>query len=124
MSQTNTNTDNGNTKQCQDTRRDRGNQGGSCGRCRGNCKDNCGNSSITNYSFEGELKDGCLSNLTITKSRHQSTQLKKILDALLSLCQDKNYKHFHDIISANTKSTQAYFLLAYPVRPQQSSIHH
>ena len=56
--------------------------------------------------------------------RHQSTQLKKIIDELLGLCQDNNYKYIDNFISTNTKRTQTYFLLAYTVRTQRSSMHH
>ena len=71
MSQTNTNTGDGNTNQYQDVKRGGQSQEGSCGQCRGDCNCNCGNNSITNYQFEGILKDGCLSKLTITTSGHQ-----------------------------------------------------
>ena len=117
MSQTNTNTEDGHIKQCPDTKRGRRNQEGSCGVCLGNrnCNSNRGNSSFTNYSFGGKLEDNCASNFTITIRGPRSNQLKKILDVLPDFCQDKHYKYINDIISTNTKPTQAYFLLAYPV---------
>ena len=52
------------------------------------------------------------------------TQLKKVLNALPGLCQDKNYKYINDIISTNTKLTKVYFLFVYLVRTQRSSTHH
>ena len=70
------------------------------------------------------MKDGCHSKLTITKSGHRATQIKKILHALPGFFKDKNYKYIDDIISTNTKPTQVYFLLVYPVRTQRSSMHH
>ena len=116
MSQTNTNIENGNTNQCQDIRKGGHSQG--VWLMLQQWQWQMGNNSFSNYSFEGKLKDSCLFNLIITKSGHQSTQLKKILDVLPDLCQDKYYKYSNDILSTNTKPTQAYFLLAYPVRTQ------
>ena len=43
---------------------------------------------------------------------------------LPGLYQDKNYKYIDDIISINTEPTKAYFLAAYLVRTQQSSMQH
>ena len=60
------------------------------------------------YLFKWKFKDGCLSKLTINKSRHGATQFKKIVDAFASLCEDKNYKYIDEIISMNTKLTEAY----------------
>ena len=65
-----------------------------------------------------------LHKLTIAKSGHQSTQCKKIPDALPGFCKDKNYKYIDGIISTNTELTEAYFLPAYPVKTQRSSMHH
>ena len=65
--------------------RGRGGSGGQ-GRCgRGNDR----GKTIAKYSFEGKMKDGPLSKLTITKGGQQATQYKKILDALLVFCADK-----------------------------------
>ena len=124
MSQTNTNIEDGNINQYQDAGRGGQNQGGSCGRCRGDYNGDCGNNSFANYSFEGKLKDSFLSNLTITKSGHWLTQLKKILDVLPGHCQDNNYKYINGIIITNTEPTQAHFLFVYLVRTQGSSTHH
>ena len=49
---------------------------------------------------------------------------QNILDALLNLCQDKQYEYISDIISTNTKPTQASFFSTHPVRTQPSSTHH
>ena len=70
------------------------------------------------------MEDDCLLKLTITKSGHQATQYKKIIDTLPSFCQDKNYKYIDDIICTNTKLTNAYFLPAYLLTTQQSSTYH
>ena len=68
MSQTNTNASVGasNTNQNQNTGRGWGL--GLRGR-----KDNLENISIAKYSFEGKMKDGCISKLTITKTGYQAT---------------------------------------------------
>ena len=62
------------------------------------------------------MKDDFLSKLTVTKNGHQATQCKKIIDALLDFCKDKNYKYIDDIVSTNNKITKAYFLPAYLVK--------
>ena len=62
MSQTNTNTGGGNSSRNQNAARDRQGRGGSGGQGRGGHR----NSSITKYLFEGKMKDGCHSKLTIT----------------------------------------------------------
>ena len=48
-------------------------QGFSDSRGCGSHRDNCGNSSIATYTFEGKMKDDCISKLTITKTGHQAT---------------------------------------------------
>ena len=123
MSQTNTNTEDDNTNQYQDAGRGGQSQGGSCGRCRGDHNGDHGNNTVNNYSFERKLKDGYLSNLTITKSGPRSNQLKKILDALPDLCQDKHYDYINDIISTNTEPTQDYFSSDHLIKTQPSSKH-
>ena len=124
MSQTNTNTEDGSNKQCQDARRGGPSQGGSRGQCRGNRNDNRGNNLFTNSSLVEKLEDSCISNLTITKSGPWSNQLKKIFDALPDLCQDKHFEYIPDIISTNTKPTQEYFLSDHPIKRRRSSKHH
>ena len=112
MSQTNTNpnTGSGNTNRKQITGKSGRVRGGSGGRghinrgddCGGNCGGdfggNCRNNSITKYSFEGKIKDGCISKLSITKTGHQATQYKKIIDTLLVLCIDKNFRYINDVL--------------------------
>ena len=71
-------------------------------------------SSITKSSFEGKMKDGCLSKLTITKSGHQATQHKKVVDTLHVFCADKNYRYINNIICTNTKLQEVAFLYPYP----------
>ena len=94
MSQTNTNTNTntntgaGNTNQNYNAGRGGRGQGGSGDRGRGGCGNDCRNT-VAKYSFEGKMKDGLLSKLTITKGGQQATQYKKIIDALPVFCADK-----------------------------------
>ena len=71
----------------------RGGQGqGPSGRGRGNYCMGCGNNPVANtYSFEVKMKDSLISKLIITKTGHQSTQYKKIINTLPILCIDNNY---------------------------------
>ena len=66
------------------------------------------------------MKNDCLSKLTITKSGHQTTQYKKIMDALPILCTDKNYRYIDDVFCRWTKLCEAAFLPAYPGTTQWS----
>ena len=59
---------------------------------RGDCRNGHRNNSIAKYSFEGKMKDGLISKLTITEIGRRPSQFKKICDALSLLCADKNYK--------------------------------
>ena len=88
MSQTNTNTNNGQNRN-QISRRGGQGQGGPSGSGRGDCRNSRGNNLIAKYSFEGKMKDGPISKLTITKTGHRPTQFKKIIDALPVLCANK-----------------------------------
>ena len=113
-----------NSKQCQDTRRGGPSHGGSRGNCCGDRNGDCGNSTSINSLFAEKLEDSCISNLSITKNRPQLNQLKKNLDALPGLCQDKHYDYIIDTISTNTKPTQDYFLSNHPIKTRWSSKHH
>ena len=44
------------------------------------------------------MKDGPTSKSIITKTKHQPTQYKKIIDTLPVLCADKNYQGIDDVI--------------------------
>ena len=78
------------------------------------CRGDHRNSSIVKHSFEEKLKDDCLSKVTITKSGHQATQYKKIIDTSPVLCADKNFRYIDDIICTGTKLLEAAFLPVYP----------
>ena len=99
MSQTNinTNTGAGNTNRNHNAGRGGRDQGGSGGRGRGGLGNDPGKT-IAKYSFEGKMKDGPLSKLTITKGGQQATQYKKILDALPVFFADKGYKFMDNVI--------------------------
>ena len=91
------------------------------------CRDrngNCGNSPFVNSSFVEKITNNCISHLSITKGRPQSNQLKKIIETLPGLCQDKYYGYIPDIISTNTKPTQEYFLSKHPIKRRGSSKYH
>ena len=113
MSQKNTNTNNGagNANRNQITRRGKWGQGGSGGRGRGGRGGNCRDSSTTKYLFEGEMIDGCISKLTITKLGHQTTQYKKIINTLSILCADKNFRCINDVLCKWTDLPEAMLLL-------------
>ena len=76
MSQTNTNTNNGHN--WNSGRGERG-QGAPNGSGRGDCRNDCRNKSIAKYSFEGKMKDGPISKLTITETGHRPSQFKKTM---------------------------------------------
>ena len=119
MSQTNTNTNTGasNTNHNHNAGRGGRGRGGSGGRGRGGCGNDCG-MTVAKYSFEGKMKDGPLSKLTITKSGQQATQYKKILDALPVLAADKVYKYIDDIIRTDIEKTISDFTPTYPLASQ------
>ena len=110
MSQTNTNTNTGagNTNRNHNTGR------GGRGRGRG-ARGNDRRKTVAKYSFEGKMKDGPLSKLTITKGGQRATHYKKILDALPVFCADKGYKFIDDIIQTNTEKVKTDFTLTYPL---------
>ena len=114
-----------NTKICQDTRRGgEPSQGGSCKQCCSNRNGNRGNRIFANSLFIEKLENSCISSFSITKSGPGLNQLKKILDTLPNICQDKHYDYINDIVCTNTKPTQDYFLLNHPIKTQQSSMHY
>ena len=74
----------------------------------------CRNNLIAKYSFEGKMKDGCISKLTITKTGHQATQYKKIIETLPVLCIDKNFRYINDVLCTWTDLEEVTFLPVYP----------
>ena len=81
MSQTNTNANNGQNRNQISGRGGRG-RGAPNGSGRGDRRNGRGNNLIAKYSFEGKMKDGPISKLTITETGHRPSQFKKISDAL------------------------------------------
>ena len=79
---------------------------------------------IAKYSFEGKMKDGPLSKLTITKGGQQATQYKKIIDALPVFCADKGYKLINDVIQTGTERLRTAFLPTYPDTGRWSNTYH
>ena len=114
MSQINTNTGGDNTNHNQSATRGGWGKGGSGGRGPGGCTSYHRNSSIANYSFEGKMKDDCLSKLTITESANRTIQYKTITDALPVYCVDKGYQYIDNIGCTNTELLQATILPPYP----------
>ena len=95
MSQTNTNTNTNtntgarNTNQNHSAGSGRRGQVDSGGQGRSGHGNDHRKNTVARYSFEGKMKDGPLSKLTITKGGQQATQYKKIIDALPVFCADK-----------------------------------
>ena len=120
MSQTNTNTRGGNTNCNQNAARGGWGQGGSGRRGHGGRTSGRGNSSIAKYSFEGKMKDGCLSKLTITDGSTRAVQHKKIINALPVFCADKRYRFIDEIIRKNTQLTESDFQEMYSLATRWS----
>ena len=70
MFQTKTNTNNGQNRYQNAGRGGQG-KGPNSGSGRGDCRNDRGNKSITKYSFKGKIKDGLISELTITETGHR-----------------------------------------------------
>ena len=70
------------------------------------------------------MKDDPISKLTITETRHQATQYKKIVDTLPVLCADKNYQGIDDVIWNGIDLVEADFTPIYPDANLWSNIHH
>ena len=70
------------------------------------------------------MKDGLISKLTITKTRHQSSQFKKIRDALPVCCADKNYVGLNEVLLIRRDKVENDFMPAYPDAKRWSTTHH
>ena len=86
MSQTNTTI---NICKNQDQISGRGERGrrGPNGSGRGDCCNGRENNSIAKYPFEGKMKDGPVSKLTITKTGHRPSQLERLVTLFLYYAQ-------------------------------------
>ena len=69
------------------------------------------------------MKEGPLFKLTITKGGQQTTQYKKIIDALPVLCADKGFRYVGEIIRTNTELVEATFIPTYPDETQWLTDH-
>ena len=70
------------------------------------------------------MKDGPISKLIITKTWHQSTQYKKIIDNLPVLWADKNYRGLNEVVLTGNNLVEADFLPIYLDDNQWSNTHH
>ena len=113
MSQTNTNTKNGQNQNQISGRGVRG-RGVPNGSGRGDRRNGRGNNLIAKYSFERKIKDGPISKLTITKTGYRPSQFKKIRDALPVLCADKNYCGLDEVLHTGRDKVKDDFMPAYP----------
>ena len=123
MSQTNTNANNGQNRN-QNSRRGGRDRGAPNGSGRGDCRSGCGINSIAKYAFEGKIKDGPISKLTITKTGHRPSQFKKISDALPVLCTDTNYRGLDEVIRTGSDRVETDFMSDYPNDNQWFTTHH
>ena len=85
---------------------------------------NCGNNRFANSLSVGEVKDNCISQLSITKDGPCSIQLTKILEVIPLLCQDHHYDYISDIMSTNIEPTQEEFLKDLSIKRQRPPKHH
>ena len=113
-----------NTKQYLGAKNGKTSHGGSRNTHRSNQNGNQGNSKFANSSSIWEVKDNCISHLTITKDGPRSNQLTKIFEAIPYLCQGKHYDYICDIISTNTEPTQKEFFSDYSAKRRHPSKHH
>ena len=119
MSQTNTNTNNGQNwnhisgrgGQGQEAPNDSG---------RGDCHNSRGNNSIVIYSFERKMKEGLISKLTITETEHRPSQFKEISDVLSVLYADKKYQGLNEVLHIRRDRVETDFMPAYPDANQWS----
>ena len=109
MSQTNTNTNNGQNRNHISGRGEQG-RGGPNSSGRSDRRNGHGNNSITKYSFEGKIKDGPISKLIITKTGHRPSQFRKISDALPVLCIDKHYRGLDEILRTRRDQVETDFM--------------
>ena len=122
MSQTYTNTSNGQNWN-QNSGKDGRGQGGPNGGGRGNCCNGSGNTTIAKYAFEGNMKDGPISKLLITKTGHRPTQFKKISNTPPVLCADKNLQGLDEVFWTGTYLDEGNFMPPYLDTNQWSTTH-
>ena len=69
---------------------------------------------ITKYSFEGKIKEGPISKLTITETGHRPFQFKKICNALPAFCADKTYGGLDEVLRTGRDKVEKDFMPTYP----------
>ena len=69
------------------------------------------------------MKDGCISKMIITETRHWATQYKKIIYTLSALCADKNYRFINEVLCTWIDIDKTDFTLPYPNTGQWSNIY-
>ena len=77
------------------------------------CNDR-GNKSITKYFSKEKIKDGPISELTITETGHRPSQFKKLYDALPVFFADKNYGGLDEVFCTGHDQVKGDFMPAYP----------
>ena len=60
------------------------------------------------------MKDGLISEFTITETGHRPSQFKKLYDALPIFCADKNYGGLDEVLRAGHDQVEGDFMPAYP----------
>ena len=69
------------------------------------------------------MKDGPISELTITETGHRPSQFKKIYDALPVFCADKNYGGLNEVLRTGRDKVEDDFMPAYPTAKLWSNTH-
>ena len=69
---------------------------------------------IAKYAFERKMKDGPISKLLITETRHRLTQFKKIIDTLPVLCADKNIRGLDEVFRTGINLVESNFIIQTP----------
>ena len=70
------------------------------------------------------MKDGPISELTITETRHRPSQFKKIYNALPVFCADKNYGDLNEVLHTGRDKIEDNFMPAYPDATRWSTKYH
>ena len=120
---TNTNTNHGQNGNKKSGRGGRG-QGSPSSKNPSDCRNNWRNKKIAKYVFKGEMKDGPISKLLITKSGHRPTQFKKITDTFPVLCTDKNFRRLDEVLWTSIDLVETNFMPTYPGATRWSNTHH
>ena len=70
------------------------------------------------------MKDGLISELTITDTGHRPSQFEKFYDAFPVFCADKNYGGLDEVLRTGRDKVKNDFMPAYPNANQWSTTHH